>query len=310
MKQSDIPIDIHADDYALTVNTSREILGLIRDGVLDSISIVPNMDCFDECMDLLKSEIPHLTSLPQMSVHLNLVEGLQLSGAADGSNSVLISSTWKSLFLASYNPLQRNTVKQYVKKEISAQIGRVQPVIEECINIARQNNVRFDQTSLRIDSHQHTHMIPVVWYALCEYLAENNLTPEYIRNSKEPLMPFIASVSLWKTYSPVNIVKNRILNFYSGKCDRYYRRNGHKPMYLWGLVMSGRMDQDRIEQLYPSLIRAAGEKSRSLEILFHPGRMLAGESWEGIPEDAANNFYLSDNRDTEKDGARCARELT
>ena len=38
--------DIHADDYALTLNTSKDMLACMQAGRLDSISIVPNMSCF------------------------------------------------------------------------------------------------------------------------------------------------------------------------------------------------------------------------------------------------------------------------
>ena len=305
-----LKIDLHADDYAFTVNTSLEMLDLMRDGVLDSISIIPNMTCYEECIDLLKAAIPSLPYLPKISVHLNLVEGLQLSASGGVSGNALITSTWKSLFLASYNPLKRKSVKEKLKDEISAQIKRVQSAIEECTDIAHKNGVSCSQERLRIDSHQHTHMIPVVWDALCECLEENNLNPEYIRNSKEPLMPFIASATLWKTYSPVNVIKNRILNFYSGKCDRYDRSNSLEPMYLWGLVMSGRMDENRVNRLYPSFIQKAEKDGRRLEILFHPGRMLASELWDGIPRHSADDFYLNANRDIEKDGARKARQIT
>ncbi len=34
--------DIHADDYALTLNTSKDMLECMRAGKLDSISIVTN----------------------------------------------------------------------------------------------------------------------------------------------------------------------------------------------------------------------------------------------------------------------------
>ena len=302
-------IDIHADDYAFTVNTSLEMLYLMRDGVLDSISIIPNMTCYDECIELLKSEIPVLPFLPKMSVHLNLVEGLQLSDTGSSSDKCLITSTWKSLFLASYNPFRRKAVKGQLKEEISAQIKRVQPVITECMTIAQKYSIPCDQKLLRIDSHQHTHMIPIVWEALCECLEEEHIDIEYIRNSKEPLLPFISSASLLKTYSPINMIKNRILNFYSGKCDKYDRKNNFEPMYLWGLVMSGKMDAKRVEKLYPLHVKKAKITGRRLEILFHPGRMQKKEMWSGIPKASADDFYLSANRDTEKDGARMARKL-
>ena len=64
--------DIHADDYALTLNTSKDMLACMQAGRLDSISIVPNMSCFEECMELLYREIPKLPFLPLLSVHLDL----------------------------------------------------------------------------------------------------------------------------------------------------------------------------------------------------------------------------------------------
>ena len=52
--------DIHADDYALTLNTSKDMLECMRAGRLDSISIVPNMSCFEACMELFYGAIPGL----------------------------------------------------------------------------------------------------------------------------------------------------------------------------------------------------------------------------------------------------------
>ena len=80
-------------------------------------------------------------------------------------------------------------------------------------------------------------------------------------------------------------------------------------MYLWGLVMSGKMDADRIKKLYPYVSAFAKSKGRDLEILFHPGRMDKDELTEGIPMASAESFYLSVNRDIEKSGARLCRQL-
>ena len=293
-------MDIHADDYALTINTSEEILSLMREGVLDSISIVPNNDCYDTCLEMLRAAIPELPFLPKMSVHLNLVEGHSLSSGDDS----LITSTWKSLFIDSFNPFARKRAKDRIREEISAQISRTWNDIQGCIIQASAHNITCSQAGLRIDSHQHTHMIPIVWDALTECLNEADQKVEYIRNSKEPLMPFISHASLWSTYRPVNIIKNRILNTFSHRPDRYDRLEGHKPMYLWGLVMSGKMDKDRIEKLYPSMVEKAQNDGRELEILFHPGRMTKDELCQEIPVSSAEEFYLSSNRDTEKGGVR------
>ncbi len=157
-------IDIHADDYALTLRTSEEMLALMKEGVLDTISVIPNTRCFDECTDLLIREIPNLPFLPAMSVHLNVVEGLSLS-YGDGS---LIDSTWKSLFLCSVNPFRYGSTKKALKTEINAQIRTGWDAIQKCIAKAKECGITCDQKKIRIDSHQHSHMIPVVWSALME----------------------------------------------------------------------------------------------------------------------------------------------
>lgn len=298
-------IDIHADDYALTVNTSAQMIELMNAGVLDSISIVPNSDCYDTCMNMLKEAIPSLPFLPLMSVHLNLVEGYILS-AHDRS---LMSSTWKSLFFDSFRMINRKKIKQKLESEISEQIKVCSGSIRECMKIAEENGIRCAQKGIRIDSHQHSHMIPIVWSALMDCLNQEGLDVEYIRNSREPLGPFISMRHLWKTYRFVNLVKNRILYVLSAKCDRYDKKAGLEPMYLWGLVMSGRMDVKRIRRLFPHLKKRAEEDGRRLEILFHPGRMKESEMWPGIPESSAYDFYLSVNRDLEKEGAKRAKDM-
>lgn len=297
--------DIHADDYALTLNTSRDMLECMRAGKLDSISIVTNMGCFEACMELLYDEIPKLPFLPLISVHLDFVEGRSLAGRAkapdlvkEGSN--LMGLGWSGLFLASYLPGKRKRIRTQLIYEIKAQLAKGKKAIERCMEIAARAGIPCAQKGLRIDSHQHAHMIPVVWEALLCAVREEGYTVEYIRNSKEVLRVFLTSVSLYKTYRPVNFVKNRLLAFYSHKVDRYCKENGLRQMYLWGLVMSGRMDKQRIEKLYPKMRAKAERDGRELEILFHPGLMLAEEVTDEVAEDAVEDFYRRGDRHVEK----------
>lgn len=297
--------DIHADDYALTLNTSRDMLECMRAGKLDSISVVPNMSCFEVCMELLYEEIPGLPFLPLMSVHLDFVEGRSLAGRKAvpdllKAGSDLMGLGWGGLFMASYLPGKRKRIRTQLKREIKAQIKKAQAAIEKCMEIAAAAGVSCGQKGLRIDSHQHAHMIPVVWEAILCVVHEEGYPLEYIRNSKEVLGVFLTDMSLYKTYRPVNFVKNRLLSLYSHKADRYCRVNGMKQMYLWGLVMSGRMDRERIEKLYGKMKRKAEKDGRTLEILFHPGLTLPGEVTPEIAKEAAEDFYLREDRHVEK----------
>lgn len=296
--------DIHADDYALTVNTSEDMLSCMKDGQLDSISIVPNMSCFQECMEMLYRTIPELPFLPKMSVHLDFVEGHSLAGAGQvpllvKSGGTLMGLSWGGVFRLSYLPWKRQEAKQQLKKEIKAQIAAVQEAVRHAIDIAEKHGISCGQKGIRIDSHQHAHMIPVVWEALTAVIEEERYEVEYIRNSKEMMGEFVSEVSLWKTYRPINFVKNRLLHFYSRRADRYAKTHNMEQMYLWGLIMSGRMDYDRIVRLYPKIAAKAGKDNRVLEILFHPGLMLPGEVSEEIGEDAAKDFYLCQDRHVE-----------
>ncbi len=310
-----IRTDIHADDYALTVNTSMDMLSCMKKGLLDSISIVPNMSCFDQCMELLYEAIPQLPFLPKMSVHLDFVEGKCLTEKSAvpllaREKDALMGLSWGGLFTLSYLPGKRSVAKAQLRKEIRAQIRKVSAAADHAMRLAEESGVRCSQRGLRIDSHQHAHMIPVVWEALTEVIDEEDYTVEYIRNSREMLGVFLREFSLWKTYRPVNFVKNRLLSVYSYKVDRYAKAHHMEQMYLWGLVMSGRMDYDRIVRLYPKISKQAEKQNRVLEILFHPGATLPEEVTAEIGKEAAEDFYLRADRHVEMEAVRRIREVT
>ena len=309
-----VKVDIHADDYALTVNTSKDMLSCMRKGQLDSISIVPNMSCFETCMELLYRAVGELPFLPLMSVHLDFVEGRCLAGGEQapllsrGKDS-LMGLSWGGLFALSCLPWKRREAKRQLKLEIRAQIEAVSAAAGHAMEVAETAGVVCRQKGLRIDSHQHAHMIPVVWEALSEVIEEEGYKVEYIRNSREVLGVFAARKSLWRTYRPVNFVKNRLLAFYAHKTERYAKQHGMEQMYLWGLIMSGHMDYDRIKALYPAMVQKAQKDGRTLEILFHPGQTLPGEVTEEIGREAAEDFYLRPDRHVEMEAVSRIREL-
>ena len=49
-----VRIDIHADDFGESVHASRDILECLKDGKLNSISVLANMSCFEECVRLYR----------------------------------------------------------------------------------------------------------------------------------------------------------------------------------------------------------------------------------------------------------------
>ena len=289
-------VDIHADDYAYTIETSKDIIDCIKNESLDSFSIICNTSYFDESMEMLYKEIPSFSYLPLMSIHLNLPEGLFIGE--------ILPLSWAQLFLSSFKINNKN-IKNSLKKEIKYQLDKAQKCIEKCISIAKENNVGCFQKGMRIDSHVHTHMIPIVWNSLVEVIEENDYQIEYIRNSKEPIMPFISN----GIFDITNTMKNRILMLFSGKADDFCKKNDLPQSYLWGLEMSGHMDYDRIRKVYPDMFKLASAKNRRLEILFHPGRAAKEEYRKELNADYFNDFNSSKNREIEKDAVMRIKEI-
>lgn len=287
-----VKIDIHADDFGESVHASRDILECLKDGKLNSISVLANMSCFDECVKMYRREQDAFAWQPQISVHLNLLEGISLAGVENVPDLVKedghFKLSWEKLFFVSFLP-SRKKFKNQLKKEIELQIKAVADVFPE-----------LSFRALRIDSHQHTHMIPVVADALFEVLREQEWQAEYIRDSREPMMPFLKEISLYKTYRPVNFVKNMLLNFCSFIQKKRFKDVGLIPMYLWGLIMSGHMDEERIAKLLPAMENKAKHDGRTLEILFHPGRSTLEEISKDVEQKDAIEFYISENRTVEK----------
>ena len=115
-------VDYHGDDYAVSVNNSKRMIELIKMGKLDSISIIPNMAAFDECMIMLKNEWASFDKKPLISVHINLIDGISLSGS---KNPVMVnekgnlSSSWGKYFIKSFIPGKgRKLLKEDLTQEI------------------------------------------------------------------------------------------------------------------------------------------------------------------------------------------------
>lgn len=286
-------VDVHADDYGLTMNTSIEILKGVNAAKLNSISVVPNMSCFEEARDYFFKNLS-INGKPAISVHLNFMEGYCCSEKEKLDYLVdhegLFKISWGDLVKYNYHPGKRAIVKEQLKREIKAQVYRV-----------IEGYDLLNGRKLRVDSHQHTHMISVVMEALIEVLKENAIPTEYIRISKEPWSVYLKKPRLWMTYRIINIIKVMVLNWYSIKDEKMLRKLGISSMLLSGVFLSGKMDHARVSELLPDLRKAADRKKVPLEVLFHPGTALVQEVGREFNHPDANKFYLSPNRKIEFD---------
>ena len=281
-------VDIHADDFALSEKSDRDILQLCAEGKLDSISIIPNLECFETAVAKFLSVQEESDKKILVSVHLNFMEGkccAEKSLLPDLIDSEgFFTASWGKLFIWNYIPFIRKKIKIQLKTEILAQI-------KKCIAA----NV-IDKNAIRIDSHQHPHMIPVVFDALKEAVLElenDGRKIEYIRNTQDPILLYGG-----KDIFSMNTIKCLILNFYSQKVKKYLVSKKLPVNYLCGVYFSGKMDS-RLKKVLPKFIKKADKQNWNIELLFHPGTMLRSELTSEFKKEGFNEFHLSENRKTE-----------
>lgn len=292
--------DVHADDYGVSLNGAEDILECLKEGALDSFSVIPNMSCFEKCVDRYWQEKEQFPKEPLVTVHLNVMDGRPLLKRDEVPDLVdeegFFALTWGKLFLLNYSMgKKRKHIKEQLKKEFLAQTEAVQKA--------------FGLQEIRLDSHQHPHMIPFVFDVLMEICDEKKGKVTFVRVAKEPLMPFILRGALYRTYNLANVVKNLLLNLYSMGAIKKLSKNMLSYELMWGLVMSGYMDERRTQELLPLMERVAKKKGRKLEILFHPGKMLEKEKTEEYRKEGFYNFYCSENRLEEKKAVKNLKNL-
>lgn len=288
--------NIHADDYAISLHSSIDILSLAKNGLIDSLSILPNMPCFKDAIDLLT---PYLTSIHpflNISIHLNFMEGkcccntLKVPYLVDKDG--YFKATWFSLLANSFNPFRYQKLKSQLKLEIQSQIDKVLPFLPPGYQ-------------LHLDSHQHTHMIPIVWQACKEVIKEQHYSITFIRLAKEPIIPHIKAFSLQNTYPIANIIKNILLNILSIPIEKDLQKEKIHYELLWGLHLSGNMNYEQICKIKPYMERYAMKKHKIIELLFHPGCVLPEEITPANTKLGFVKFHLSPNRRKEYETILC-----
>lgn len=300
--------DFHADDFALTAHSDQDIMTLLETGTLDSISVMPNMSGFPRACALLVNGNGQF-SYPKISVHLNFMEGKSLCAYSevphltDGHGFFCIS--WGRLLLWNCNPFMRKTIRHELAAEIERQ---ARAVIDS--GILREQRMRFD-------SHQHPHMIPLVFDALCDAigsLSAQGFGTEFIRNARDPLFPYFRSGMFFRRFSPANFVKCLILNFFAHRVSRRLRKMRLDDNCICGVFFSGNMDSVRLKKVLPAFARLVRHRNITAEILFHPGTALVQELGDEFTKLGFNEFHTSPRRKTEYESASLlrgfARELT
>ena len=152
-----------------------------------------------------------------------------------------------------------------------------------------------------IDSHQHTHAIPLIFKTLLRVIEDEKIDVEYLRFPSEPLTPFLMSPSLYFEYSLVGLAKQWLLKFFGAINKGRMKKSQISSAYFMGAVFSGALSKKRVKKLLVHYEKLATKHNKNIEIGFHPGFVNEGEKlMKGTKEDFGK-FYYSPWRKAEYD---------
>lgn len=281
---------VHADDYGITPNQSRRILSHAAcdgAGALNSLSVIVGSPRFAECADILDAYVGRLL----IGMHLNLVEG---RCCADPS-SVPLLVDGAGMFNRSFVGLlqlslaQGGELRRQVAREAAAQLD------------AYCNRFPALAVNLRIDSHQHTHLIPAVLDGLLDAVRSAGLSAGYLRVPAEPSGPFTASADAFGRVLPVNWAKHLLLNAL-WRLDRRTLEDAGIPSGIFcGINFSGHMTAENVATVFMPFWEEALDQGRPLELLFHPGGIDRAEDCLNPALPGFVEFYRSEFRRLEGD---------
>lgn len=276
----------HADDFGVSMKQTAIMVDCNENGVLNSVSIIPNTGHCEECFAEIDSKVKN--GEIRCVVHLNFIEGSSLAPAESVPHLLnekgMLGCSFVSVLKMNYSS-KREMFKQELKREIEAQIARV-------VSLTGTKKIN-------IDSHQHFHMIPIVWEAIMEVVNEQGYEIEYLRISLDPLSILVSTPSVWRYLKPMNLIKWLLLGFLCpGK--KKLQETGAKIPVFFGLFFTCEMKWDVVQILLPKYQAYAEKRNRDLELMFHPGAVVD----EAELLDASNlelkEFYASSNREDEK----------
>lgn len=288
----------HADDFGVSLEQSEKILSCYQEGVLNSISILPNVPDLGGALELL-NKVDKKRVIRRV-LHLNFVEGRPLAGVKQVSLLVdkegYFDKSFFHFFIWNYTAAgkRRGNLKKQLCAEIRAQLRAV--------------TTEHDFHITAVDSHQHYHMIPIIFDCLTTVLGEAEFAHLDIRQVRIPVDPIkpVLAIQSPKRIPAINLVKWLILKILSGRNIKLLLRKGIEIPTFFGILYTCEMRWEIVKALFPAYKKYANRKDTSLELMFHPGNLTADYELLDQRREELRAFYMSDNRFFE---AECLKML-
>ena len=238
---------LNADDFGMTNAVNRAVLAGYQNGLLKSISIVPNGEFFDEACEIL-SELGNI----DVGVHLNITSGQAL--CSDLSQLCDENRVFKN-----------NFIKLLLKSYMSHNFEFLEQVERE---FRRQIEKALNKTKIsHIDSHSHIHAIPPIFDIVCRLAKEYDI-PQVRTHYEKPYYMHDAFRYFNKNF-PKDIFRMLSLNLFSlineNTVHKYQLKTNN---YIIGILYRSSMDAPAVSYGLQSL----NCNDCTVECMIHPGR--------------------------------------
>ena len=277
-------IYLHSDDFGLTNAQAEALTLLAAEGTVNSVSVLANDERLPEHVLALLNAAPET----RIAVHINFVEGSALL-----EHDMLPDLTdERGFFSLSYGKLLIKSLLPGRRRLLG------QLIAEARAQIVAAMYCRLPAAPLSIDTHQHTHAIPIVAKAIAVAIAESGANVAAVRIPRERLAPYLKHPKTLIKIPPVNFIKRAVLNLLLLRSAREFR--AYPSPEFMGVLMTANVDERGALAVLPDFIKLAKRRGKDLEILFHPARV-ADIADCPDPENAGFcAFNLSPRRDEEK----------
>lgn len=253
----------HADDLGLATGVDAAILDLARSGHLDGASLLVDGPTAPEAAKAWVA----LNRPRSLCLHVCLTEGPDRSAGPD------LPASFGQLLLASVLPQRQARLRPQLEHNLRRQIARYRELTGE--------------TRIRLDGHQHIHLVPVVLDTVLD-LAEE-LQIDWIRTTAEPLPTELP----WRVWASAirhgGLLKWLILQLLSALAEPRLLAHGINTNSAFaGVLFTGRMAGPAMTRCLAVL--TASDRRRGLG----PAMVLAHPAATGSAEDMVDQgFALS-----------------
>jgi predicted glycoside hydrolase/deacetylase ChbG (UPF0249 family) len=274
---------LSADDIGLTPSITDGIAACVQKRILSSVSLIANGYAFEHAIRKIKEGGPCF-----VAVHLNTVECWPVADPRDIPDLLdlhgrLHLTFFKTLVKCVFSTRpKRDSLRAQFKIEYRAQIRKVQSALGPA-------------TPIRVDSHQHLHMLPLLFDILMDLNREFRFA--YVRLPREPFLLSTKLIREWRIYRPSSIVKNLLLRTLAWRNGKKIKRHGipHPDLFL-GIMFPGPSRPELTEHLLELVLSKSSTPGARVEILFHPGRA-SGEERGFWQRKILTDYYMSEERD-------------